>query len=68
MDFYEAALKKLGWEEVTIWYQDGNLNHLEKGHTKADRPKGAKEQNKAWQGKSWSKLFTYINKEHRVNP
>lgn len=68
MDLYKQALKKLGWKEVTIWYQDGRHNHLENGHTKAIEPKGSKEQNKAWQGKNWSKLFTYINREYKVTP
>lgn len=53
-DWYEIALQRLGWIEVTIWYHNGQHNHLEMGFANTERPTPKfASQRTAWSGGRW---------------
>jgi hypothetical protein len=63
IDWYQVALDRLGWHEITLWYRtrDGyEFNHLEIGHAKGDAPiPKSPEQKRAWSGGHWSKRLWF---------
>lgn len=63
MNFYEIALEKLGWVEVTLWFRmiDGyHFNHLENGHSALAEPvPRSLAQKRAWAGGRWSKKLWF---------
>lgn len=67
MNWYQIALARLGWQEITLWYRmlDGfSFNHLENGHASGDTPKPRSEmQKQAWKGGKWSKRLWYAKQE-----
>ena len=69
MDFYEKALIRLGWIEITLWYSlEGGIlfNHLEYGHNKTQSPTGTNIQQRFWKGRKWSKQLVYALRD--TNP
>lgn len=63
IDWYQKAIDKLGWIEITCWYRPGNrFNHIELGHNYSARPVGPL----SWDSGKWYKKFTYAIKN--TNP
>lgn len=66
MDFYQEALKKLGWKEVTLWSRitdEGiSFNHLEYGHNDGIEPVAKfPSQESAWKKVRWLKRIWFVD-------
>jgi hypothetical protein len=60
-DYYQIALDKLGWQEVTMWFRNGEYNHFENGHSAAEHPAPIHPAHKKlWSGGAWQKYLTYM--------
>ncbi len=65
-DWYQKAIDKLGWVEVTKWATVNNgihHNHFEFGHVKNTVPIGSKSQTKKWANQKWQRHYVYALKD-----
>jgi len=58
MDWYQLAIDRLNWVEITLWYLRGEHNHIERGHSDKSQPVG----HTSWVNGKWSKRFVYAEK------
>ena len=68
MNYYEKAIERLGWQEITLWYLCGKnwqFNHIEDGHVKQDKPIGDARQTRVWANQKWSKQFVYAVRDSK---